>query len=314
MRRALPWLAAALLGAALLAAWQGAPGVASPAASPSSNTDKNQFKALSGKRKQLSKQEQEERAALLHTSGLREALESWLLAADPSADAAGLPARLQTLAAQHFPAPLTAQAQALMARYLDYRRSLAQLPPTPDLQDPDALRQALAQRRRVQLQHFDADEYEALFGAQQALDDYTLARLDIARSPDLDAAQKAQALAQTEALLPPAERAARAQAQAPIAAAAQTAQFEQQGTDDATRLAQRSSAYGAPAAERLAQLDAQERAWQARLAQYAQAQSQGQDSATLAQLRTQLFTPPEQLRLDAALQLRRAPPTPVPGP
>lgn len=308
MPRALSWRlwAAFLAGAGLLWWWLSPATPPLPIRGPG-NSPQNATSAAPRARQQLSLQEQEAHAALLRQPGLRYALEAWLQAADPSADPDTLAQRLQAVAAQHFPPPLTAPALALMGRYLDYRRSQGQLKPPPDLQDPDALRLSLAQLRGLQLQHFDAEEYDALFGAQQSLDDYTLARLDIAHNPDLNAAQKQQALAEAEALLPPPERAARAQAQAALDATAQSAAFEQQGTDDATRLAQRSSAYGAEAAQRLAQLDQQERNWQARLAQYAQAQAQaqGQDSASLQQLRTQLFTPQEQLRLDAALQLHR---------
>ncbi len=294
--------AAGLVGAAVLWWWlapQALPDVHSGlggAAAPASG-------AAEQARAQRSPVEQQAHEALLRRPGLRYALEAWLLAADPSGDRATLQQRLQALAAQHFPPPYTEAAQALMARYLDYREGLQQVEPPKDLQDPDALRQSLAKLRQVQLKHFDAEEYDALFGDQQQLDDYTLARLDIARNPDLSPAQKQQALQEAQALLAPAERAARAQAQAALDAVAQTAAFEQQGADDATRLAQRSSAYGDEAAQRLAQLDQQERDWQARVAQYAQAQ--GQDSASLAQLRERLFTPQEQLRLDAALQMRK---------
>ena len=65
--------------------------------------------------------------------------------------------------------------------------------------------------------------------------------------------------------------------------------------------------YGAEAAGRLAQLDQEERDWNARLDQYQQGLAQDLDANGLQQLRGRLFTPQEQLRIDAALALRARP-------
>ena len=240
----------------------------------------------------------------LLTPGLRDALEALLHAAGPASDPQALKAKLGALVAQHFPPALAQSALALARRYVDYRVALGQLKPPADPLDPDALRGAMAQLRTLQLQHFSAEEYDALFGAQLQLDQYTLARLDIERQAHLSAAQRQQALAGTEALLPPAARADRAASVAHVDAARQTAAFDAQGADDATRLAQRSALYGTEAAERMARLDHEERDWNARLDQYRQALGQGLDDGGLQQLRGRLFTPQEQLRIDAALALR----------
>jgi len=131
-----------------------------------------------------------------------------------------------------------------------------------------------------------------------------LARLEIERNTALSAEEKRKALAETEAQLPAPLRAQRSESVAHVGAAQQTAAFNAQGADDATRFAQRSATYGAEAAERLARLDREERDWNARLDQYQQARSAGQDAARLDQLRQTLFTPEEQLRLEGALGLR----------
>ena len=240
----------------------------------------------------------------LLTPGLRDALEALLHAAGPASDPQALKEKLGALVAQHFPPALAQSALALARRYVDYRVALGQLKPPADPLDPDALRGAMAQLRTLQLQHFSAEEYDALFGAQLQLDQYTLARLDIERQSHLSAAQRQQALAEAEALLPPAARADRAASVAHVDAARQTAAFDAQGADDATRLAQRSALYGTEAAERMARLDHEERDWNTRLDQYRQAMGQGLDDGGLQQLRGRLFTPQEQLRIDAALALR----------
>ena len=77
-------------------------------------------------------------------------------------------------------------------------------------------------------------------------------------------------------------------------------------TDDRTRFVQRSARLGEEAAQRLAQLDAQDRDWNARLDGYARAQASQTDAQALALLRDRSFTPQEQLRLDGALALRAA--------
>ncbi|GKT21976.1 lipase secretion chaperone [Acidovorax sp. SUPP3334] len=70
------------------------------------------------------------------------------------------------------------------------------------------------------------------------------------------------------------------------------------------RSQRRGAQAGAQAAERLAQLDGQEQQWQLRLGQYQAAIGSAAAQGRLAQLRDELFTPQEQLRLNAALALR----------
>ena len=240
----------------------------------------------------------------LFAPGLRDAIEALLHAAGEASDPETLKLRLDALASQHFPPDLATRALALARRYVDYRVALGKLPPPADAQDPRALRTAAEQRQALRRQHFNQDEYEALFGQEQLLDNYTLARLEIERNPDLDAAQKRQALADAETQLPAPLRTERAQSVAHVALAQQTRDFNTQGTDDATRFTQRSATHGAAAAERLARLDQQERNWQTRLDQYQHAQAQGASAEQLQQLRHQQFTLEEQLRIDAALALR----------
>jgi len=243
----------------------------------------------------------------LLTPGLRDALEALLHAAGPARDPEDLKRRLESLVAERFGPALAQRALELARRYVDYRVALGRITPPDDPSDPDALRATLARLRKLQLQHFSAEEYDALFGAQLQLDQYTLARLDIARQTGLSDGQRRQALADAEALLPAAERAQRTESVAHLDAARETAAFDAQGVDDATRMAQRSAQYGAEAAGRLAQLDQEERDWNARLSQYQQGLAQGLDANGLQQLRGRLFTPQEQLRIDAALALRARP-------
>lgn len=246
------------------------------------------------------------------TRELRNTLEALLLEAGDAADPATLKQRLAALVGRHFAPDLATRALAMAERYVDYRVALGQLRAPADLADPRALRSALAQREQLRRQHFQAEEYEALFAHEAELDQYTLARLEIAHNPALTAQQKELALREAQAGLSPERQAERAGATLHVAVAQQTQQFNAQGTDERTRHATRSAQYGEEAARALAQLDRDETDWQNRLDQYSQAQAQTTDSAALQQLRQQLFTPQEQQRLAAAQAVRKLQPAPAP--
>jgi lipase chaperone LimK len=241
--------------------------------------------------------------------GLRDTLEALLAEAleDGAANPAALKQRLVALVGHHFPAALATRALALAERYVDYRVALGQLRPPQDPSDPGALREALEARHRVRQQFFDGPEHDALFAREAELDRYTLARLEIERNPRLTAEQRAQALQEAENELPQARRAERAAATEHLNAAAQTAAFNAQNTDERTRHAVRSAQYGEAAAHAMAQLDREEQHWQQRLDHYSQARAQHGEGPRLQQLRQQLFTENEQSRVDAALALRRQP-------
>lgn len=238
--------------------------------------------------------------------GLRDELEAMLLEAGETPDPQALKRRLAELVRLRFGEALRTRALALAERYVDYRVALGELQPPQDATDPRALRDVLQARDALRRQYFDESEFDALFADQQALDRYTLARLEIERNPDLTPQQRRVALASTETELDPQQRAERAQSVVQQDVGAQTAAFNAAGTDDRTRFAERSARFGNDAAQRLAQLDAQDRDWNARLDGYARAQASQTDAQALALLRDRSFTPQEQLRLDGALALRAA--------
>jgi len=241
------------------------------------------------------------------TVGLRHRLEALLLEAGPADTPQALKQRLAALVARHFPAEDAVRATQLLDRYVDYRVALAGLGRPADMGDPAALRTSLDERRRLRERHFDAQEYQALFADEEELDRFTVERLEIQRNPGLDAAQKQAALRQAESGLGESQRAARSEAVLHLELAAQTAGFEAAGATAHERHLQRRAAYGDPAAHRLAQLDREEQDWQQRLAQFAAAQARQASAQELQGLKEQLFSPQEQLRLEAALALRAPP-------
>ncbi len=241
---------------------------------------------------------------------LRQTVEEMLLEATAGGDMgdpASLKKRLTALVPRYFPAAYAVRASALVERYVDYRVALGGLKPPADPGDPRALRAALEGRQRVREQHFTAEEYAALFAQEAQLDSFTLARIEIERHTGLTPAQKQAALQEAERGLSDAQRALRADAVAHIGVAAQTAAFEAQNISDNERYAQRRAQYGDAAALQLAQLDREERDWQARLSDYATAQANKASPEQLQQLRQQLFSASEQLRIEAALATRPQP-------
>lgn len=242
-------------------------------------------------------------------AGLRFKLGDLLLEAGEAATPAILKQQLAALAPRYFPAEQLPQAMELLDRYVDYRVALGEVRPPADPSDPAALRAVLEARQRVREKHFRADEYTALFAQEEELDRFTLARLEIERNPDLSPAQKAAVLGEAERELSESQRAARAEAVAHLAVASQSAAYEAAGLSDHERYAQRRAQYGDAAAQQLAQLDRDERDWQARLDQYAAGKARNDPAPELTRLRQQLFTPEEQLRLEAALALRQQPRT-----
>ena len=250
------------------------------------------------------------------TEHLQQIFEDMLLEAtvnkesDKLRDVAVLRQRLNALVGKYFPPDLVQRATALLARYVDYRQALGQLAAPTDPADPSAMRAALQARDRVRQQYFSTDEYEALFAQDERLDRYTLARLGVERQTQLSDEQKQAALDVATQGLSDSQRAQRSAAVQHLDIQTQTAAFDSRNTSANERHAQRSAQYGEPAASRLAQLDAQERQWQNSLDQYAQTATAQPINAgveqrqQLDQLRLQLFTPEQQLRVDAALALR----------
>ena len=145
------------------------------------------------------------------TPDLRYQIEAMLLDAGDATTPEELKLRLSQLVRKHFGADLATRALALAERYVDYRVALGTLKaPRPD--DPTALRNSLNARERLRERYFAPEEHEALFARESALDRYTLARLEIQHNNGLTKEEKARALKDAEAELPPEQRADRAHA------------------------------------------------------------------------------------------------------
>jgi lipase chaperone LimK len=251
--------------------------------------------------------------ALLQTPSLHRLIEDLIGDAIGSgsirSDPHGFRERLAARAKAHFPPELAQSAVAFLNRYVDYLESLDALNLSSAKSDVAALRSLFEERKALRESFFAPEEYKALFAREDRLDRYTIARMEIEANAKLSAEERDQALANAANELTPDERAERKSWQLHLNAQSQTALFDAKQTSDDERFEARKTEYGEAAAQRLAELDRSERDWQSRLAKYEQTARDVRNGAlTNAQLdaaRDQLFTAQEQLRLDAALAMRK---------
>lgn len=224
-------------------------------------------------------------------------------------DPTGFRSRLEERVRRRFAAPLGTDALALVLRYVGYLETLDAMHLRPPSGDVAALRAIYEARRSLRMAMFSTDEYAALFAADDRLDRFTLARFEIEADSQRSPADRAAAIAAAEGELAATDREARSHWREHWAVQAQTAAFDAQGVSDQARYSARSAERGDTAAQRLAELDRSERDWGNRLTQYEQtlaAHRRGTVSSDeLDATRNRLFNEREQLRLDAALSLRR---------
>ncbi|MGE3730003.1 MAG: lipase secretion chaperone [Lysobacterales bacterium] len=243
--------------------------------------------------------EQDSGGRLRPSRGLRR-LFDYFLTAQGERELPAIRQLLQDYLDERYPATLVAEVMREFDRYLDYQAALASLPPETDL---IARLDALVGLRR---RWFDAATAEAFFGEEERMTRTTLARLAIARDPDLDAGERRARLDALAENLPAEQTALAAEAETALRIAAQTEQLDARGADAATRRSERAALFGEEAAERLARLDQDRAHWDARLAAYTQARdairadpalSPAEIAAHLAALRASRFDASEQRRI-----------------
>lgn len=195
-----------------------------------------------------------------------------------------------------------AVADAVLAqfeRYLALKQDEAQLAGISDLDE------RLAALMDLREQHFGADA-DALFGDDEAYAIHTLQRLALLRDRTLSADQRAAALAELDARRPEAERVAERDSLSAVIAAEHERQLAEHTVSPEQAQEERAALWGEEAAERLAALDAERAAWDARLADYAAARqrvlgdprlSAAARESALAALRQRGFSEAEQRRI-----------------
>lgn len=201
------------------------------------------------------------------------------------------------LAAELSPRSLR-QALRLRDAYLAYKAELARLQALPaGTYEAEALARQLQAIRAVRARHFSADEVSALFGAEDATDDHALARLRVAQDPKLSPAERRSELARLSERLSPEQRAAETEPVLHLSVADAVAEARARGASAQEVMAIRASMVGPEAAQRLAQVDAEQARWQARVQRYLSIKQTHPDEAAAHKVAE--FSPAEQLRLGA---------------
>lgn len=220
-------------------------------------------------------------------------------------------ARIERELQSQLPAAQQEAARALLHKYLGYKQALVALDKAPEAQGQgvDAIRKRFDAMLALRGKFFTPREDEALFGFDDAYDRDAIARLEIHQNSGLSEAQKRERLAVLDAAMPAAVKAEREAPRQIINLENQVAALRAQGATDAQVFALRAKALNPEAAQRLAEVDRDEQAWQTRIADYQRERQQvlksnannntSERDATLAQLQQSRFSPQEIPRLVA---------------
>ncbi|MBL0040449.1 MAG: hypothetical protein IPP28_05230 [Xanthomonadales bacterium] len=197
---------------------------------------------------------------------------------------------------------VAADVAALFDRYVDYQQALASMNVPPG----DDLRERLARVHELRQRLLDTAMAEAFFGDEERYTEYTLDRRDVMADDALDERARRQRLDELDARLSPEQRAGMQEANTALLVDEQNRQFDALRLDPAQRQSEREALFGAEAAQRLAQADAEQAAWDARVRAYVQARDAlradvrldgaGRDRA-ITQLRERSFDAAEQRRV-----------------
>ena len=198
------------------------------------------------------------------------------------------------------PEPANREALDLLQAYLSYLASISEYDEIAgrkiaysNIEELTARQQWVMDLRRL---YFDDVTVAAFFAEDEAIDDFTLKRLEL-----LQQGASPGEISALETRLPQPVQVARRQA----ASVQDSLQLRHQHSDPATLRQARSERFGNEAAERLAQLDEERAIWKSRLQQYhrfTQDQRGEPDYEVMVQAyRNQHFSVAEQRRLDAAL-------------
>jgi lipase chaperone LimK len=157
------------------------------------------------------------------------------------------------------------EAEAFLDRYLAYRTAAQALASDPALARSADLERRLQWLRELRRAHFGAELAGTLFGEEEDATEVALEMRQVLADPSLDDADRKARLDELESELPEPMRRARAEARAPLALRQDEAALRAAGGTDGDVQALREARFGPEAAARLAALDRQRAAWNARL-------------------------------------------------
>ena len=268
----------------------------------------------------------DENKQLVVTEGLRR-LFDYFLSALGEEDEAVIYARVESYIRSHTPEPAASQAMKIFDQYIAYLKAIPaiekrygnlQLQATKNGElDLNVVAQQRQDVAKLRQQHFDKATITAFFGAEDEYDDYSIAMVKINQDKQMSEAQKQAARQDYVSRLPDGAIKTNIMQQANLnELMARTEQMKAAGASPEALYNMRRELVGAPAAERLAQVDQEDANFDQRFKQYQtqkqQLLSQNADKAQaqtqINQIEQQLFNETERKRLAgyAALQQQKA--------
>jgi len=263
-----------------------------------------------------------ENKQLIVTEGLRRLFDYFLSALGEEDDAV-IYARVERYIRNHTPEPAASQAIAIFDRYIAYLKAIPeienrygnlQLQATKSGElDLNVVAQQKQDVAKLRQQYFAKDTIKAFFGADDAYDDYSIEMIGINQNKQLSAAQKEAAKQDYISRMPDNATKAHIEQQTNLnELMSRTAQMKAEGATAEELYNMRRKLVGAPAAQRLAQVDQEDANFDQRFTQYetqkqrllSQNPGQAQAQVQINQLEQQLFDETERKRLAgyAALQ------------
>jgi lipase chaperone LimK len=194
-----------------------------------------------------------------------------------------------------------AEAKRLLMQYIGYKTALVDLDKNPQLAGTgvSAIRHRMEKVQQVRARYFSAAEDKGMFGASDAYDTDTAARMEISQDKSLSAAQKSAKLAALDAAMPADLLEARTAPLKIVKLEASAASMRKQGAGEDDIYRMRAAALSPEAAARMADVDRDEAAWKSRISAYLAVRSNLDNQEAVAALRNKMFDANEQKRLTA---------------
>ena len=259
---------------------------------------------------------------LVVTEGLKR-LFDYFLSTLGEESAETIHARVEAYIKSHTPEPAASQAVEIYHQYVTYLQRLNAIQNKyGDLQmratksgefDLSLARQRQQDIVNLRNELFESETIEAFFADDDELFEYNIAMIELAQNDNLTEEQRQAAKEDYLSRLPDSLIKQNAEQQANLEKLMQqTEALKKQGASDAELFAMRAKLVGVPAAERLAEVDAQNQDFDNRFEQYQTAKQQimasnadeAEQQAQISALEGELFDEAEQKRLTGYAQLK----------
>ncbi len=210
---------------------------------------------------------------LIPTLAVRELFDHYLSSLGET-DLAGVIRLIQAEIHNALPEPARSEAFSLLKRYIDYKIALAELDyvsaqtPTNDPAYADTLVATQSALHALRSHYFDSAESAQFFAREDAQNDYMIAQIRISRDTTLTKEEKRSQLAQAATLLPADIAASRLRVQKHAHIREQVTEVQASGASEEVVFQLRENSLGTEAAQALAQLDQDRKAWKERLTRF----------------------------------------------